>query len=226
MSDETLVKEGLRHALKAERRVQPGGNLRSAWEELLADARKCTRCDLYKHATQTVFGEGPLNVDIAFVGEQPGDQEDLAGRPFVGPAGRLFDAALEEAGIDRKRTYVTNAVKHFKYKPRGKRRLHSKPDGGEIKACRWWLEQELELIHPALTVALGATAARALFGKVVTITSLRGRPQMLADGSECWVTVHPSALLRAPGEEARREGRKMFVADLRKIRKRAEALAA
>jgi uracil-DNA glycosylase len=220
-----LVKEGLRHALEAERRAQPGGNRRSTWEELLADARKCTRCDLYKHATQTVFGEGPLNADILFVGEQPGDREDLAGRPFVGPAGALFDASLDEAGIDRNRVYVTNAVKHFKFKPRGKRRLHSKPDGGEIKACRWWLEQELELIHPTLTVALGATAARSLFGKVVTIGKLRGGPQQLADGSECWVTVHPSALLRAPSQEARREGRKMFVADLKKIRRRAELLA-
>ena len=160
-----------------------------------------------------------------FVGEQPGDQEDLAGKPFVGPAGQLFDAALEEAGIDRARTYVTNAVKHFKFVARGKRRLHSKPDGGEIKACRWWLEQELELIRPPVTVALGATAARSLFGKVVTITSLRGEPQQLADGSECWVTIHPSALLRAPDEEARREGRRLFVADLKRIRKRAEALA-
>ena len=201
-------------------------NIAASWRALKHDAADCTRCHLYKCATQTVFGEGPLDCSILFVGEQPGDQEDLAGRPFVGPAGQLFDAALEEAGIDRKRTYVTNAVKHFKFQQRGKRRIHSKPDGGEIKACRWWLEQELELIRPPLTVALGATAARSLFGKVVTITPLRGKPQQLADGSECWVTVHPSALLRAPGEEARREGRKMFVADLKRIRKRAEALAA
>jgi DNA polymerase len=226
MSDETLVKEGLRHAVEAERRFEAGGNVLRSWEQLLADARKCTRCDLYKHATQTVFGEGPLDAIICFVGEQPGDQEDLAGRPFVGPAGKLFDASLEAAGIDRTRVYVTNAVKHFKYQQRGKRRLHSKPDGGEIKACRWWIERELELIHPPLTVALGATAARSLFGKVVTIGKLRGKPQQLPDGSECWVTVHPSALLRAPNDEARREGRKQFVADLRKIRKRAEALAA
>jgi uracil-DNA glycosylase family protein len=224
MSDETPVKEGFRHALEAERRIEPGGNLRKAWEGLFADARKCTRCDLYRHATQTVFGEGPLDVDILFVGEQPGDQEDLAGRPFVGPAGKLFDTLLEQAGIDRTRTYVTNAVKHFKYVQRGKRRLHSKPDAGEIKACNWWLERERDLIRPSLTVALGATAARALFGKVVTITSLRGRPQMLADGSECWVTVHPSSLLRAPDEQERREGRRMFVADLKRIRKRAEEL--
>ena len=201
-------------------------NAESAWLAVKKDAADCTRCHLFKCATQTVFGEGPTDAAILFVGEQPGDQEDLAGRPFVGPAGQLFDAALEEAGIDRKRTYVTNAVKHFKFQQRGKRRIHNKPDGGEIKACRWWLEQELELIRPQITVALGATAARSLFGKVVTISSLRGEAQMLADGSECWVTVHPSALLRAPDEEARREGRKMFVADLKRIRKRAEALAA
>jgi len=220
-----IVREGEIAAREAEREVQPRGNALAAWEGLLADARKCTRCELYEHATQTVFGEGPLDVDILFVGEQPGDQEDLAGRPFVGPAGKLFDTLLDEAGIDRTRTYVTNAVKHFKFVPRGKRRLHSKPDGGEIAACRWWLEQERELIHPPLTVALGATAARSLFGKVVTITKLRGAPQTLADGSECWVTVHPSSLLRAPDEQARREGRRAFVADLKRIRKRAEELA-
>jgi uracil-DNA glycosylase len=226
VSDQTLIKEGLRHALEAERQIEPGGNLRSAWEELLADARNCTRCDLFKHATQTVFGEGPLDATICFVGEQPGDQEDLAGRPFVGPAGALFDASLEEAGIDRTRVYVTNAVKHFKFVPRGKRRIHSKPDAGEIQACRWWLEHERELIRPPLTVALGATAARSLFGKVITITKLRGKPQALADGSECWVTVHPSFLLRLPDEVARRTERRRFVADLKKIRDRAAELAA
>ena len=200
-------------------------NIAASWRALKNDAADCTRCDLYKHATQTVFGEGPTNPSILFVGEQPGDQEDLAGRPFVGPAGRLFDASLHEAGIVRARVYVTNAVKHFKFVQRGKRRLHSKPDGGEIKACRWWLSQELELIRPPLTVALGATAARSLFGKVVTIGKLRGEPHELANGSEGWVTIHPSALLRAPHEEARREGRQAFVADLVRIRKRAEALA-
>ena len=199
-------------------------NLTQAWAAVKGEAEVCTRCDLFKYATQAVFGEGPLDAEILFVGEQPGDQEDLAGKPFVGPAGQLFNAALEEAGIDRARTYVTNAVKHFKFKPRGKRRLHDKPNAGEIKACRWWLDKELELIQPALTVALGATAARSLFGKVVTISKLRGSAQHLPDGSECWVTVHPSALLRAPDEEARREGRKRFVADLRKIRDRAKEL--
>jgi DNA polymerase len=201
-------------------------NVQRAWQAVRDEAAHCTRCDLYKHATQTVFGEGPLNATICFVGEQPGDQEDLAGRPFVGPAGQLFDASLEQAGIDRTRVYVTNAVKHFKFIQRGKRRLHSKPDGGEIAACRWWIEQERELIRPPLTVALGATAARSLFGKVVTITKLRGRAQALADGTECWVTVHPSALLRMPDRERRQEERERFVADLKRIRKRAEALEA
>src|SRR5438552_539603 len=159
-----VATEGLSHALEAERAIEPGGNFRASWEALLGDARKCTRCDLYRHATQTVFGEGPLDASIMFVGEQPGDQEDLAGRPFVGPAGALFDAALEKAGIDRSAVYVTNAVKHFKFVLRGKRRIHNKPDAGEITACRWWIEHERELIRPAMSVALGATAARPLGG--------------------------------------------------------------
>src|SRR5215218_2346022 len=131
-----VATEGLEHALEAERRIEPGGNLRAAWEALLKDARVCTRCDLYKCGSQTVFGEGPLDARILFVGEQPGDQEDLAGRPFVGPAGQLFDEALEKAGIDRAETYVTNAVKHFKFIQKGKKRLHNRPDAGEITACR------------------------------------------------------------------------------------------
>jgi uracil-DNA glycosylase family protein len=201
-------------------------NLAAAWETLKDEAAHCTRCDLYKYATQTVFGDGSLNADILFVGEQPGDQEDLAGRPFVGPAGQVFDAALQEAGIDRARTYVTNAVKHFKFVQRGKRRLHSKPNGGEIQACRWWIDHERDLIKPPVTVALGATAARSLIGKVVTIGGTRGEPQLLADGSECWVTIHPSFLLRIREDADRRTERKRFVEDLKRIRKRAEALAA
>ena len=198
MIDRATAKQGLAKAIEAERALQPGGNLRRAWEELLAEARRCTRCHLYECATQTVFGEGPLDARILFVGEQPGDQEDLAGRPFVGPAGQLFDQALEKAGIDRAKTYVTNAVKHFKFVQRGKKRIHDKPNAGEITACRWWLEQERALVKPPVTVALGATAARSLFGKTVTIGKLRGVPQHLPDGSECWVTVHPSFLLRVP----------------------------
>jgi DNA polymerase len=223
MADVTT--EGLRHALEAERTIEPGSNLRASWEELLKDARNCTRCDLYRHATQTVFGEGPLDASIMFVGEQPGDQEDLAGRPFVGPAGALFDAALEKAGIDRSTVYVTNAVKHFKFVLRGKRRIHNKPDAGEIIACRWWIEHERELIRPPLTVALGATAARSLVGKVVTISRVRGEQLALADGTECWVTAHPSSILRAPDEEARKAGKRLFLRDLKRIKARSEELA-
>jgi len=219
-----IVSEGLKHALEAERHIQPGGNLRASWEAILADARKCRRCDLYRHATQTVFGEGPLDASIMFVGEQPGDQEDLAGRPFVGPAGAVFDAALEKAGIDRSTVYVTNAVKHFKFVAKGKRRIHNKPDAGEITACRWWIEHERELIRPDVTVALGATAARSLVGKTLTISKVRGVPLELEDGSECWVTVHPSSLLRMPDPEARREARALFVRDLKRIRARAQEL--
>jgi len=222
----TIAKDGVKAALTAEQALEPGGNLCKSWDALLAEARVCTRCGLYRCATQTVFGQGPLDAKILFVGEQPGDQEDLAGRPFVGPAGKLFDAALAEAGIERSQTYVTNAVKHFKFVQRGKKRIHSKPDAAEITACRWWIEQERALIRPPLTVALGATAARSLIGKVVTITKVRGAPLTLADGSECWVTVHPSFLLRLPAADARRMERARFVGDLKRIRKRAETLAA
>ena len=221
-----VAAQGLKQALEAERAIEPGSNLRASWEALLKDARKCTRCELYKFGTQTVFGEGPLDARIMFVGEQPGDQEDLAGRPFVGPAGALFDRALEAAGIDRATVYVTNAVKHFKFVQRGKRRIHNKPDAGEITACRWWLEHERELIRPPVTVALGATAARSLVGKIVTISKVRGEPLQLADGSECWVTAHPSSILRAPDEEARKEGKRLFLRDLKRIRARAEELIA
>ena len=219
------VASGLKQALEAERAIEPRSNTRAAWEALLKDARQCTRCNLYKHATQTVFGEGPLDAAIMFVGEQPGDHEDLAGRPFVGPAGAVFDKALENAGIDRASVYVTNAVKHFKFVARGKKRIHSKPGAGEIEACRWWLGHERELISPPITVALGATAARSLIGKVVTIGKVRGAPLTLADGSECWVTTHPSAILRMPDEAARHEARALFERDLRRIKKRAEELA-
>ncbi len=160
------------------------------------EAEGCTRCPLYKNATQTVFGEGPRNAPVVFVGEQPGDQEDLAGKPFVGPAGRLFDKALDEAGLDRSRAYVTNAVKHFKFEPRGKRRLHKRPNAGEVRACRFWLEGELAAIKPDLVVALGATAAQALAHRAVAVTKVRGRFEF--PGHRGFVTVHPSSLLRAP----------------------------
>jgi DNA polymerase len=225
MIDRAAAKDGLKDALAAEKQLEPGGNLRTSWEALLKEARACTRCDLYKCATQTVFGEGPLDAAVCFVGEQPGDQEDLAGRPFVGPAGQLFDAALEKAGIDRSTVYVTNAVKHFKFVQRGKRRIHQSPDAGEIQACRWWIEQERELIRPPVTVALGATAARSLFGKVMAIGKNRGVPHQLPDGCEAWITVHPSFLLRIPEEDRRLEERERFVADLARINRRATELA-
>jgi len=202
--------------------ARTGDNREKAWASVRAEAMHCTRCDLYKCATQTVFGEGLLDASILFVGEQPGDQEDLAGRPFVGPAGQMFDRALAEAGVDRRRTYVTNAVKHFKFVRRGKRRIHDKPNGGEIAACRWWLQQELALIRPPVTVALGATAARALFGKVVTISALRGRGHDLPEGGEGWVTVHPSFLLRVRDDREAEYAK--FVADLARIGRRAASL--
>lgn len=199
-----------------------GDNALKSWEAVRAEAMRCRGCDLYKCATQTVFGEGPLDAGLLFVGEQPGDQEDLAGRPFVGPAGQIFDRALADAGLDRARTYVTNAVKHFKFVRRGKRRIHDKPNGGEIAACRWWLQQELALVRPPLIVALGATAARSLFGKVVTISALRGRGHALPEG-EAWVTVHPSFLLRVRDDREAQYAR--FVEDLARIGERAKALA-
>ncbi|HEX8641993.1 MAG TPA: UdgX family uracil-DNA binding protein [Allosphingosinicella sp.] len=202
-----------------------GDNAVKAWEAVRAEAMGCTRCHLYKYGTQTVFGEGPLDARIMFVGEQPGDQEDLAGRPFVGPAGQLFDRALQDAGVDRSQTYVTNAVKHFKFEQRGKRRIHQKPEGPEIEACRWWIEQERLLIRPPLTVALGSTAARSLFGKAVTITKMRGQPHAIPDGGEGWVTVHPSFLLRVPDAERKREEYGRFVEDLARIGERAKAFA-
>lgn len=192
-----------------------GGNSRIAWEALREEASGCTRCHLYKHATQTVFGEGPIEAAMMFVGEQPGDQEDLAGTPFVGPAGQVFNRALASAGIDRADAYVTNAVKHFKFEARGKRRIHAKPDGGEIDACRWWIEQEQMLLRPKVTVALGATAARSLFGKVMTISRERGRALMLPSGGTAWITVHPSYLLRLPDEAAKRAEFDRFVEDLK-----------
>jgi DNA polymerase len=165
-----------------------------------------------------VFGEGPDKAPVLFVGEQPGDQEDLAGRPFVGPAGQLFDRALGEAGIDRARAFVTNAVKHFKFEPRGKRRIHQKPGGGEIQACRFWLDREIDLIEPRLIVALGATAAQSVFGKATPIGKSRGRLIDLDRGGQALITVHPSYLLRLPDEAAKAVEYARFVEDLRLIK--------
>ena len=196
-----------------------GGNIAGAWEKLRDEAKGCTRCHLYKHATQTVFGEGPMDARMMVVGEQPGDQEDLAGKPFVGPAGQMFDRAIADAGIDRAGLYVTNAVKHFKFERRGKRRIHDKPDAGEITACRWWYEQERLLLKPEVTVALGATAARQLLGKAVTITATRGRAIPLPEGGVGWVTVHPSFLLRMPDRSRAEDEYAAFVEDLKGAKK-------
>jgi len=185
--------------------------------KLRAAAAGCRGCDLWVNATQTVFGEGPRTADVMFVGEQPGDQEDRQGHPFVGPAGQLLDAGLAEAGIDRSRVYVTNSVKHFKFVviERG-RRLHKKPSAGEVRACNPWLQEEIRLVKPRLVVALGATAAQALLGKQFRVTQDRGKP-IRTDFAEAVVaTVHPSAVLRAPAD-AREEARREFFADLKKV---------
>lgn len=188
-----------------------GGNLQALREE----AAGCRACPLWKDATQTVFGEGPQHASLMLVGEQPGDKEDLTGRPFVGPAGLMLDRALEEAGIDRNKVYVTNAVKHFKFVPRGKIRLHQKPNTSEIRACRQWYERELKSIKPDLVVAMGATAAQSVFGKITPINKSRGRLIDLDDGNKALVTVHPSYLLRLPDADAKAREYQRFVDDLR-----------
>ncbi|GAN75797.1 UdgX family uracil-DNA binding protein [Acidisphaera rubrifaciens] len=199
--------------------ASPGGDpaAPSPLARAAAEAAECRRCALWQPATQTVFGEGPARAAVMFVGEQPGDQEDLAGRPFVGPAGQLFDRALDEAGIDRRLVYVTNAVKHFKFEPRGRRRIHQKPEAPEIEACRHWLSIERDAVAPRLLVMLGATAARAVLGRVVTISRERGRAFALDGGARGFITVHPSFLLRLPDEAAKAREYAAFVADLRAI---------
>src|SRR5205823_9586984 len=181
-----------------------------AFREAAAD---CKGCDLWERATQTVFGAGARRAEVVFVGEQPGNDEDLAGKPFVGPAGRLLDTSLVEAGIDRKKVYVTNVVKHFKWEPRGKRRIHKKPSTSEIAACRPWLEAELELVKPDVLVCLGATAAQALLGRQFRVSVDRGRFVSSPLASRVLATVHPSAILRAPDDETRRAEMTRFVAD-------------
>ncbi len=181
------------------------------------DAWGCQRCPLYGPATQPVFGEGPAGARVMFVGEQPGDQEDTIGRPFVGPAGQMMDRAMEEAGIDRRTVYVTNAVKHFKFTPRGKRRIHQTPEVPEIRACGFWLDVERVQVRPRLLVAMGGTAARALLGRTVSITRERGRPFRMEDGQMAFITVHPSYLLRLPDAAAKAAAYEAFVGDLRAI---------
>ena len=182
---------------------------------LRAAAAACKGCPLWRLGTQTVFGEGSPASRVVLVGEQPGDKEDLAGRPFVGPAGALLDRSLEEAGIDRKLAYVTNAVKHFKWEARGKRRIHKKPGSLELRACRPWLEAELELLEPAVLVLLGATAAQSVLGPKFRVSVDRGKVLSSPLAAKVVATVHPSSILRAPDEETRRVERARFVADLR-----------
>ena len=192
---------------------QPGDNLHA----VRGIAEGCTRCDLYRLATHLVFGEGPSDADVVLVGEQPGDKEDLAARPFVGPAGRLLDRCLEEADVDRSRCYVTNAVKHFTFTPRGKRRIHAKPNVGETGACAWWLATELRIIRPSLVVALGATALFSILGKDPKVTRDRGRVLEATDGLSVLVTIHPSALLRSLDRPEAAQERQRFIDELRQI---------
>ena len=195
----------------------------SSLKEVAEAAKKCTACHLYKRATQTVFGEGPKHATMLLIGEQPGDYEDVAGKPFVGPAGKIMDRALEEAGIDRKDVYVTNAVKHFKWEPRGKRRIHQKPNSREIAACKPWLEAELRLVKPKLVVCLGATAGQAIFGPSFRVTRERGKLLSSKLAPRVVATVHPSSLLRQPDEESREREYAHFVSDLRVAMKAAAA---
>lgn len=183
-------------------------------------AQACRGCDLYKRATQTVFGEGADDAPLMLVGEQPGDREDIEGRPFVGPAGRLLDEVLTEAGIERSRTYVTNAVKHYKWEPRGTRRLHKKPSSRELAACRPWLDAEIEAVQPAVIVCLGATAAQQLFGRDFRITQQHGEWQSIDSCKSCLATWHPSAVLRVPDSTARHRMRDELLADLTKAAER------
>ena len=185
-----------------------------AFREAAAD---CQACDLWERGTQTVFGEGGRGAEILFVGEQPGNEEDLTGKPFVGPAGRLLDEALKEAGIDRARTYVTNVVKHFKWEPRGKRRIHKKPNAREITACRPWLEAEISLVKPKIIVCLGATAAQALLGSKFKVSRQRGQFIESTLAPYVMATVHPSSILRAPDDETRHREKREFIDDLKQL---------
>jgi DNA polymerase len=183
-------------------------------DAVAAGVDRCRRCDLWRHATQGVPGEGPAHARMLLVGEQPGDKEDLAGRPFVGPAGQVLDKALAEAGVPRAETFVTNAVKHFKHEPRGKRRIHKTPDAGEVAACRWWLDAERRLVRPAVVVAMGATATLAVFGRTRAIGRFRQQALQLQDQAKGVVTYHPSYLLRVPDAAAKAQAYAMFVEDL------------
>jgi uracil-DNA glycosylase len=193
---------------------------RKSLRSLKTAARGCRACHLWRRATQTVFGEGNTAADVMFIGEQPGNDEDLAGRPFVGPAGRIFSEALEQAGIDRGRTYVTNVVKHFKWEPRGKRRIHAKPNTAEVTACRPWLDSEIAVVRPHAIVCLGATAAKALLGPSFKVTVSRGNLVDSPLAPVVTATVHPSSILREPDPKARRDAMRAFVRDLKKVKAR------
>ena len=192
----------------------------SPLEKVRLAAAECKACDLWKTGTQTVFGEGAEGAKLMLVGEQPGDKEDLAGRPFVGPAGRVLDQALDEAGIDREEVYVTNSVKHFKWEPRGKRRLHKRPDAAEIAACRPWLDREIELVRPQVVVCLGATAAQSLLGRTFKVTQQRGEFFPQPEGHVITATVHPSSILRARDPASREKELAAFTEDLRQVAKK------
>lgn len=221
--DEMMKKNGAKFVAKEDEDWQPAPTPEtSSLTTLKKAAKACTACHLFKHATQTVFGEGPKGATLMLLGEQPGDQEDLAGKPFVGPAGGILNRALEEAGIDRTQVYVTNTVKHFKWEPRGKRRIHKKPNSREIAACRPWLEAELRVVRPNLLVCMGATAAQAIFGPSFRVTRERGKVLQSELAAKVVATVHPSSLLRQPDEESREREYKLFVADLRTAVKAAE----
>jgi DNA polymerase len=205
----------VRAAQRASRDAPYDGAAPTDLDELAAQVQACRRCELWRDTTQGVAGEGPRAARLMFVGEQPGDQEDLAGRPFVGPAGQIFDRALAAAGVPRGEAFVTNAVKHFKHELRGKRRLHKTPDPGEVQACRWWFDNERRLVRPRVIVALGATAALAVFGRPTPIGKSRGQALQLPDQAQGVVTYHPSYLLRLPDAEAKAQAYDQFVADLK-----------
>ena len=205
--------------VKEESPPRPTIPMNRTLEQVRQDAMSCKACDLWRGGTQTVFGGGAARPKVMFIGEQPGHQEDLEGKPFVGPAGKLLDTALEEAGIDRSKTYVTNAVKHFKWEPRGKRRIHKKPNAAEITACRPWLDAEISMLKPQVIVCLGATAAQALLGKDFRVTLHRGELLKSPLAPVMMATVHPSSILRAPDDETRHREMHRFVADLKRIAK-------
>lgn len=202
--------------MRADELIPPSATLAAA----RTAAKDCRACDLWKRGTQTVFGDGPRRARLMLIGEQPGDQEDLAGKPFVGPAGKVLERALEQAGIDRSSVYVTNVVKHFKWEPRGKRRIHKRPNAAEIAACRPWLDTEIRLVKPSAIVCLGATAAQALLGRSFKVTAHRGEPIESPLAPLVLATVHPSSLLRAPDDATRRRETERFIDDLRNVAKK------